>query len=71
MSALSSVQTFVLDPCLPLDEDIKHNNEVFIFISLTDMGIDSLSTWVQKHLDYPQKALGSDLKPHGQLANQL
>lgn len=42
--ALSGVQTFVLDPCLPLNEDMEHNSEVFIFICLMGTGSDSLST---------------------------
>lgn len=71
MNALSSVKAFVLDPCLPLNEDMEHNSELFIFIFLIDTGIGSLPAWLQTHLDYPQKAVGSDLKPHGQLANQL
>lgn len=44
ISVLPSVRTFVLDPCLPLDEDMERKNEVFGFILPTDPGIDSLST---------------------------
>lgn len=70
MNALSSVKVFVLDPCLPLNENMECK-ELLIFIFTINTGIDSLPTWVQPHVDYPQEALGSDLKPHGQLANQF
>lgn len=65
MNALSSVEVFVLDTCLPLSEDMEHNSELLIFIFIIDKGIDLLPTWIRTHLDYPQEALGSDLKPHG------
>lgn len=65
MNALSSVEVFILDPCLPLSEEMEHYSELFVFTFIIDKGIDLLPIWIQTHLDYPQEALGSDLKPHG------